>query len=274
MGRFHGGRSGIEALVCDLDGVVYRGKSAVAHAVEVLRAVSVPVVYATNNASRPPAQIAGHLRELGLAVDEGGVVTSAQAGAAAVAERLPGGRVLCVGGDGVRLALEEAGLVALPTADGCEAVLQGYGPRVRAADLAEASYAVAGGAWWVATNTDATIPDERGTAPGNGALVAAVEMAVGRPPDRVVGKPHPDLYIVAATRLGVAPERILVVGDRLDTDIQGAIAAGMLSALVLTGVDSREMAEQAPTARRPDIVMDDLRALRDAVPMSQDASLG
>lgn len=268
------GLGGIEALVCDLDGVVYRGPSAVPHAVEVLRAVSVPVVYATNNASRSPAEVAAHLGELGLDVGTDRVVTSAQAGAAAVAERLPGARVLAVGGDGVRLALEEAGLVAVSAADRCDAVLQGYGPGVCAADLAEASYAVAAGAWWVATNTDATIPNERGIAPGNGALVGAVEKAVGRAPDRVVGKPHPDLYIVAATRLGVPPERILAVGDRLDTDIEGAIAAGMPSALVLTGVDSRDRADQAPHNRRPGIILDDLRGLRGIVSMSGGAALG
>jgi len=268
------GVSGIEALVCDLDGVVYRGRSAVPHAVEVLRAVGVPVVYVTNNASRSPAKVAAHLGELGLGVATDHVVTSAQAGAAAIARRHPGGRVLAVGGDGVRLALEESGLVALTTADRCDAVLQGYGPRVCAADLAEVSYAVAAGAWWVATNTDATIPKERGIAPGNGALVGAVEQAVGCAPDRVTGKPHPDLYAMAATRLGVDSGRILAVGDRLDTDIEGAIAAGMAAALVLTGVDSRARADQAPANRRPDIILDDLRGLRGVVPMSRCAALG
>ncbi|MCA1781150.1 MAG: HAD-IIA family hydrolase [Dermatophilaceae bacterium] len=263
----------VEALVCDLDGVVYRGPTAVPHAVEVLSRIDVPVIYATNNASRAPDEVVAHLRELGLSVSADQVVTSAQAGAAVLAERLPGARVLAVGGDGVGLALEEAGLVAVPTADRVEAVLQGYGPGVRASDLAEAAYAVAAGAWWVATNTDATIPNERGIAPGNGALVGAVERAVGRAPDRVVGKPHPDLYVVAAARLGVPPERILAVGDRLDTDIEGAVTAGLPSVLVLTGVDSRDRGEQAPANRRPDKIIEDLRGLRGLVPMSEDAPL-
>lgn len=269
-----GGAHPVEAVICDLDGVVYRGPAAVPHAVEVLRAVTVPIIYATNNASRPPAVVAEHLRSLGLAASPEDVVTSAQAGAAALAGDRPGARVLAVGGPGVPEALEEAGLVPVRTAADVAAVLQGYGPAVSAADLAEASYAIADGAWWVATNTDATIPNERGIAPGNGALVRAVEAAVGRAPDRVVGKPHPDLYIVAATRLGVAPERILAVGDRLDTDIEGANLAGLLSALVLTGVDDRERADAAPDCRRPAIVIDDLRGLHGVVSMSEPGPLG
>ena len=264
----------IEALVCDLDGVVYRGPCAVPHAVEVLRAVRVPIVFATNSAARAPTLIAEHLRQLGLEVSPEQVVTSAQAGAAAVAEARPGARVLAVGGDGVREALENAGLVPVTTAERVQAVLQGYGAQVSASDLAEASYAVAAGAWWVATNTDATIPNDRGIAPGNGALVGVVAGTVGRPPDRVVGKPHPDLYIVAARRLGVPAGRILALGDRLDTDIEGANAAGLVSALVLTGVDTRERAEAAERRRSPSLVMDDLRGLVGVVPMSRGTALG
>ena len=263
----------IEAVICDLDGVVYRGPTAVPHAVDVLTAVSVPVIYATNNASRPAAAVAAQLRGLGLPVGPEDVVTSAEAGAAALAADRPGARVLAVGGPGVHEALESAGLVAVGSATDVAAVLQGYGPAVSAADLAEASYAIAEGAWWVATNTDATIPNERGIAPGNGSLVRAVEAAVGRGPDLVVGKPHPDLYLIAATRLGVAPERILAVGDRLDTDIEGANRAGMVSALVLTGVDDRRAAEKAPASRRPAIVMDDLRGLLGVVSTSEPGPL-
>lgn len=263
----------IAAVVCDLDGVVYRGPDAVPYAVEALRALSVPVLYATNNASRAPAVVAAHLCELGLEANADDIVTSAQAGAAAIAQRVPGGRVLAVGGEGVAIALRERGLEPTQTARDCDAVLQGYGRDVSAADLAEASYAIAAGAWWVATNTDATIPNERGVGPGNGALVAAVQMAVERPPDRVVGKPFPDLYVVAADRLGLAAERILAVGDRLDTDIEGAIRAGMPSALVLTGVDSAAAGRAAPAQRRPSVIIEDLRGLQGLVSMSPGAAL-
>ena len=177
-------------VVCDLDGVVYRGPEAVDHAVEALSGLSIPVVYATNNASRPPQEVAAHLTDLGLHVTGSDVATSSQAGAQELTHHLPGGAtVLAVGGDGVREALRDNGFrVINPEAAGGDpslqigGVLQGYGASVTAADLAEAAYAVAAGAVWVATNTDETLPTHRGTAPGNGMLVAAVRRAVDRDP--------------------------------------------------------------------------------------------
>ena len=252
---------GIDALVCDLDGVVYRGKAAVPYAVEVLTEVGLPVLYMTNNASRSPAEVAQHLVKLGLRARPSDVVTSAQGAADVVVRARPRATVLAVGGPGLRTALEEVGLSVVSHADDADTVVQGYGPQVSATDLAEASYAISRGAWWVATNTDATIPDERGIAPGNGALVAAVGSAVGRGPDTVVGKPHPDLYQLASSRLGVTTDRLLAVGDRLDTDIAGANAAGMPSALVLTGVSTREEAYSASDELRPTYVIEDLRGL-------------
>ncbi len=254
------------AVVCDLDGVVYRGPTAVPHAVEVLGGLDVPVLYATNNASRSPADVATHLRDLGLACTPDAVATSSQAGAWLLADRLAAGSpVLAVGGAGVSVALAEAGLrPVLPADAACtpvDAVLQGYGPAVTATDLAEAAYAVEGGATWVATNTDGTLPTDRGVAPGNGSLVAAVERAVGHPPHLVAGKPAPPLYLLCAGRLDLPAERVLAVGDRLDTDIEGAVAAGMDSLLVLTGVDDLRACLEAPPQRRPTWVAPDLRAL-------------
>ncbi|MDO5504494.1 MAG: HAD-IIA family hydrolase [Actinomycetia bacterium] len=257
----------IGGIVCDLDGVVYRGPQAVPHAVAALTRVAVPVIYATNNASRTPATVAGHLRDLGLDVTESQVLTSAQAGAAAIATRLPGCRVLAVGGDGVAAALEEAGLEPTRSiGSGVKAVMQGYGPQVCMADLGEAALAIQAGAWWVATNTDLTIPSERGILPGNGTLVAAVAHAVGRGPDRVCGKPEPDLYLVASERLGMVPARILGIGDRLDTDIEGANRAGSPSLLVLTGVNTAADAHAAPPRQRPSAIAADLSALDTLVP--------
>lgn len=259
-------QSGYAAIVCDLDGVVYRGPTAVPHAVDALRASPLPVIYATNNASRPPADVAEHLRELGLPCVPEMVATSSQAGARLIADRVPpGSSVLALGGPGVAVALREAGLTAvLPDAVGAHqhvAVLQGYGPQVTASHLAEAAYAVQGGAIWVATNTDATLPTDRGVAPGNGSLVAAVRRAVGRDPDLVAGKPSAPLYLMCADRLAVPAGRVLAVGDRLDTDIEGAVAAGMDSLLVLTGVDDLAAALAAPAHRRPTWVAPDLRSL-------------
>jgi glycerol 3-phosphatase-2 len=254
------------AIVCDLDGVVYRGPAAVPHAVDALVGTRLPVIYATNNASRPPADVAAHLRELGLPCGPEAVATSSQAGARTIADRVPpASAVLAVGGPGVAVALEEAGLTpVLPDAVSGHhpvAVLQGYGPQVTATHLAEAAYAVQSGAIWVATNTDATLPTDRGVAPGNGSLVAAVQRAVGRAPDVVAGKPSAPLYLMCADRLAVPAERVLAVGDRLDTDIEGAVAAGMDSLLVLTGVDDLAACLAAPPHRRPTWVAHDLRSL-------------
>ena len=256
------------AVVCDLDGVVYRGPEAIDHAVAALTSLTVPIVYATNNASRPPDEVAAHLTDLGLRVTGRDVATSSQAGAAALADLVPAtSRVLAIGGSGVREALQHEGFEAVSPEQTrtvpdltVAGVLQGYGSAVTASDLAEAAYAVSAGAVWVATNTDGTLPTHRGTAPGNGTLVDAVQRATGRDP-LVVGKPHPPLYRLCAARLGREPTQVLAVGDRLDTDVAGAVAAGMDSVLVLTGVDSVTSLAAAPAPLRPTYLLEDLRSL-------------
>ena len=252
-----------DGLIVDLDGVVYRGDPAVPHAVEALSAAGIPIQFATNNASRPPSAVGEHLRRIGLAIDDSAVATSSQAAAWVLTRHLAiGARVLAIGGPGVGEALRERGFVPVTSAaDDPVAVVQGYGPAVTADDLAQAAYAVQGGALWLATNTDHTLPTASGFAPGNGALVLAVGAAVGRGPELVAGKPDEPLYLLCAERLGVDPARILAIGDRLETDIEGATAAGMDSLLVLTGVHGVRDALAAYPAARPTWVARDLRAL-------------
>jgi glycerol 3-phosphatase-2 len=258
-----------DGIVCDLDGVIYRGHEVVPYAVEsLLTALStgVRVVYATNNASRAPAEVAAQLDSLGLPGPGSRVITSAQAGARLVAQRCPpGSRVLAVGGRGVSLALQEEGLVPVcaqeaRVGESVVAVLQGYGAQVAWTDLAEAAYAVQAGALWVATNTDRTLPTDTGIAPGNGTLVAAVREAVSLDP-LVAGKPHTPLYELSISVLGTGVDRTLAIGDRLDTDIMGAAAAGMQSLFVFGGVHGwAEVAGAEPSAR-PRYVATDLRSL-------------
>lgn len=253
-------------VVCDLDGVVYRGPAAVPGAVEALSAVESPVLYATNNASRPPADVAAHLEDLGLRCAPEQVATSSEAAAWVLGEHVPAGSaVLAVGGPGVATALAAAGFAPVLPAEASgravAAVVQGYGPGVTASDLGEAAYAIEGGARWVATNTDGTLPTDRGVAPGNGSLVAAVARAVGHEPHVVAGKPEAPLYLLCAERVGVEVSRLLAVGDRLDTDIEGAHRAGMDSLLVLTGVDDLDAVMAASAGRRPTFVAPDLRCL-------------
>lgn len=269
----------VRGILCDLDGVVYRGEHACPGAVEGLtaaRSAGIQVLFMTNNASRPPGEVARHLTDLGLPTTDQEVLGASQVAASVLAaERTellaaPDGAVaaavLAIGGPGVALALREVGLHAvLPeqtraaAAQGqplsVAAVVQGYGSGVTALDLAEAAYAIAEGASWMATNDDSTLPTERGLAPGNGSLVAAVAHATGRLP-RVVGKPHGPAYEVAMARLGLPREQCLMIGDRLETDISGARAVGLQSALVLTGVDGRADVDAAAEALRPDLVVE------------------
>lgn len=260
--------AGYDGVVCDLDGVVYRGVDAVPDApkaLQDLRSRGVKVVYATNNASRVVAEVAEHLAGLGAPATPDDVVSSAEAGAARLARSLPAGsRVLALGGDGVVEALDRAGLDPVRPAQAAKeasdssdssssvavtAVLQGYGKDLRVRDFETAARLLGAGLPWVATNDDATLPLPWGQSPGNGAYVDLLVAAVGRRPD-VVGKPHPPLYQLALDHLGTDPSRTLAVGDRLATDIDGAVAAGIDSVWVLTGVDlpSDLMAtESAPT---------------------------
>ncbi|AKT51678.1 HAD-IIA family hydrolase [Arsenicicoccus sp. oral taxon 190] len=273
--------AGYQGLVVDLDGVVYRGPDAVDHAADALNAAvdqGLPVMYATNNAGRPAATVAEHLTELGVRTDAEHVVTSAQAGAALLADQLePGTTVLAVGGPGVAIALREVGLDPVTPGERIEdpevagrvrAVLQGYGTELTWSDLKEAAYAVSAGATWMATNVDLTIPTERGIAPGNGSAVAAVRNVIGRDP-QVAGKPYPPLYERCAERAERDVARMLAVGDRLDTDIEGANASGMDSLLVLTGVDGPLALASAPDRRRATYVALDLRSLHEPYAAAQ-----
>ena len=253
-----------DALLLDLDGVVYVGPHPVPHAVASLRAAraaGVMTAYVTNNAARPPTVVAEHLRSFGLQAQPNDVVTSAQAGAREVAARVPAGaRVLAVGGPGVALALQDRGLVVVTSADdGPAAVLMGYGPDVGWRDLAEASYAVGAGALLVATNLDLSVPTDRGIAPGNGTLVAAVVSATGVEPVAVAGKPFEPLVRESIERLGAV--RPIMVGDRLDTDIEAGHRSGIPSLLVLTGVHGVSDLLAAPPRRRPTYLAADLRGL-------------
>lgn len=257
-----------DAVLADLDGVVYAGPAAIPGAIDALSglaSLNVKLAYVTNNASRTPAQVAAHLRELGAPADDDQVVSSAQAGAALLAQKFPAGtKVLVTGSKALAQEVQAFGMeIVAGAADSPQVVIQGFDPGLGWADLAEATYAINAGAVWIATNTDMTIPRERGIAPGNGTLVAAVRAAVGHDP-LVAGKPEAPLFHTAANRLGAqAP---LVVGDRLDTDILGGNNAGMATALVLTGVDSGETALRACTAERPTFIIPTLTELYTAYP--------
>ncbi len=253
-----------DALLFDLDGVVYVGPDAVPGAVEGIEAAQqqgLRCVYVTNNAARTAAEVAAHLRRLGLKLEDGDVITSSMAGATLVAERVPAGsQVLAVGGPGVWSALEERGYLPVRTFDAeVAAVMQGYGPDVGWRDLAEATFAVRAGVPWIATNLDFTFPTPKGVAPGNGSLVALVANVVGRGPDAAAGKPEPALLEEAVRRTGAV--RPLMIGDRLDTDIAAGSRLGMDTLLVLTGVCDRAAGEAGAGEERPTYIAADLTCL-------------
>jgi len=252
-----------DVALLDLDGVVYVGPDAVPGVPEALaaaRAAGMRLGFVTNNAARTPEEVAGHLTDLGVPAQAGDVITSSQAAATVVAARLGAGAlVLPVGGPGVAAALLAAGLQVVERAeDGPAAVVQGYGRDVGWAQLAEAVVAVRNGARHVATNTDATIPSPRGPLPGNGAMVGVVSAITGQAP-LVTGKPDPAMHAECVRRTGA--RRPLVVGDRLDTDIEGARHAGAPSLLVLTGVTDPVGLLAAPPQHRPDLLAADAAGL-------------
>ncbi|GAA3198216.1 MULTISPECIES: HAD-IIA family hydrolase [Streptomyces] len=274
--RMRGRPDGCDGALCaeydtallDLDGVVYAGGVAVPYAVEALtaaRAGGMHLAYVTNNAARTPQAVAAQLTGFGLPTGAGDVITSAQAVARLIAEQVPpGSRVLAVGGEGLRVALRERGLEPVGSADdGPAAVVQGYDAGIDWGQLAEAAYAVQRGVPWFASNTDLTIPRERGIAPGNGALVEVVRIAAGGAP-QVAGKPQPPMHRETVLRTGA--RRPLVIGDRLDTDIEGAFNGGVDALLVLTGVTTPADLLLAPPPHRPAYVDADLRGLLVAQP--------
>lgn len=217
------------------------------------------VAFVTNNASRRPQVVAEHLTELGMRAVPHDVVTSAQAAVGYLHDRIAvGSTVLVLGTEDLATEVAEAGFVPVRTGDGVAAVVQGLDPSTSWRDLAEASVAIRAGALWVAGNADSTYPSSRGQLPGNGALVQALVTATGRHPV-VVGKPEPELHRASVERVGA--RRPLIVGDRLDTDVLGAVRAGADSLLVLTGVTDRAQLLAAPIGNRPTYVAQDLRGL-------------
>jgi glycerol 3-phosphatase-2 len=261
-------QTAFDAALVDLDGVAYRGPHAIPTAPAALaaaRTAGMRLVFVTNNASREPQTVAEHLTSLEIPTTEDEVLTAAQAVAQLMLETVPvGSKVLVIGGAGLRTAVTLAGFEIVSSADDApHAVVQGFAPEVSWKDLAEASYAVSAGALFFASNKDLTIPNERGTAPGNGSLVNVVVAATGvQPPG--AGKPEPAMFRLAAAK--ASSQRPLVVGDRLDTDIKGARAAGYPALLVMTGVDGIRDAILAPPEHRPSFLGADLTALHMAHP--------
>lgn len=254
-----------DVAVLDLDGVVYIGAAAVPGAVLGLanaRTVGMKLAFVTNNASRSPEEVAEHLTRLGIPAAAPDVVTSAQAAARVMAQEVPpGSAVFVIGGAGLHRALLERGLRPV-TESGSETevagVVQGFGPEMPWRQVIDGALLVRSGLPWVASNMDLTVPTPSGPGPGNGTLVNLVAEYSGRTP-LVAGKPQPPLFSETVARVG--GERPLVIGDRIDTDIEGAIAMGWDSVLVMSGVTGLGDLAVLPAEMRPTYVGADVGCL-------------
>lgn len=259
-----------DLVMFDLDGVVYvSGKEVdgAARRIDRVRASGRHVAFVTNNASKTPEQVVAKLLRTGVRADPSDVVTSAQAAASLlVAEHGRGARILLLGGEGLETALREVGLEPVGDPEGAVAVTSGYGPDVRWRDIMRAAALVRDGVPYVASNADMTIPTDYGLAPGHGVLVSTIARFAGVTPI-VAGKPEKPLMNETVRRVG--GERPLMVGDRLDTDIEGAHAIGIPSLLVLTGVTWVEDLVAAGPGLRPSYISPDLEGLFEAHPVPQ-----
>ncbi|HNN12314.1 MAG TPA: HAD-IIA family hydrolase [Anaerolineales bacterium] len=244
-----------KALILDMDGVIWKGDAPVGDLPAIFKRIrerGLKFVFATNNGTKTPEDYQQKLADLGVIVDVSQVVTSALGIAFMLAQKFPGGtKVFVIGEDGIRVALEEKGFEVLSTEDApqAKAVVMGIDRSINFQKVAEATLLVRAGIPFYTTNTDRTFPTPRGEIPGSGSWLSVITSATGVEPI-VAGKPLPYLMELSMERLGTSKEETLVVGDRLETDIAAGQAVGCETALVLSGVSSREQGEAwtpAPT---------------------------
>jgi glycerol 3-phosphatase-2 len=252
-----------DVALLDLDGVIYLGEQPVAGAPAALKAAreaGMRLAFVTNNASRTPANVADLLQRMDIPADPTEVITSSHAAAHYLADQLPvGANVLVLGTTGLIEAIIERGLTPVFSADDEPvALVQGYSPDLDWHALAEGAVAIRRGVLYLATNLDATVPSSRGPLPGNGSLVAALTHATGVLP-HATGKPDPTMHAESVQRS--AAKNPLVVGDRLDTDIEGARRVGCDSLLVMSGVTTSRQLLEADPIHRPDYLGRDVSAL-------------
>lgn len=258
----------IKALILDMDGVVWRGDAPIGDLPSIfnrIRARGLKFVFATNNSTKTSEQYVERLKGFGVEAEPWQVITSSQAAARAISQKFPHGtEVLVIGEDGLRIPLEQEGLevISLENAPQAQVVVMGMDRTVSFEKISEAALLVRKGIPFYATNTDKTFPTPRGQIPGAGAWVSVITTATNVEPI-VAGKPFPFLMDLALEKLGTKKEETLVVGDRLETDIAAGQAVGCPTALVLSGVSTKEQADNWKP--KIDIVVNDLATLVSAL---------
>jgi 4-nitrophenyl phosphatase len=253
--------STIKAVIADMDGVLWRGDVPLPGLIgffERLRARGLPFALATNNSAKSPADYVAKLERMGvLNIREEQIITSGTASINYMqAHYASGTRVYVLGGDGLRKILADAGFTV--SDDGADVVMVGFAPQLTYERLKKATLLIRGGADFIGTNPDPSIPTPEGLAPGAGSIIAAVKTATDCEPI-IIGKPHPPMFEAALRFLGTSSAETLMIGDRLTTDIEGAQRVGLRTALVLTGVTTRD--ELAASPIKPDGVFEDLAEL-------------
>lgn len=261
----------IRALIVDMDGVLWHGDKALPGLIEffkTLRERQIRFILATNNASLTPEQYVSKLERMGVKVALNEILTSGMATALYLKEHADpeSTQIFVVGEEGARKPLLDLGFKLTDLYEvkghdsndltkGADIVVCGKDETITWAKLATATLNIRAGAKFIGTNADITLPTERGVILGNGAILAALEVATGIKPT-IIGKPEPIMYQQALAMLGIDFNEAAAIGDRLDTDILGAVRTGLRSILVLTGISSEQDVKNSdyqPTWIFPDI---------------------
>jgi 4-nitrophenyl phosphatase len=254
----------LKALIVDMDGVLWRGNQPIGDLPFIFRAIQrrdLAITLATNNATYTPDQYVEKVMRFGVNLEPRQIVNSPMAVSHYLRQKHPqGGRIYMIGEQGLRAALVDNGFDI--GEENVLAVVVGIDWQLTYAKLEKASYLINSGVPFIGTNPDKTFPTPQGLAPGNGAILAAIEAATGVRP-LVLGKPAPEMYKVAMERMATSPQETMVIGDRLETDILGAQQLGCRTGLVLSGVSSRDEAQFWQPA--PDIIAVDLAALVECI---------
>ncbi len=267
----------IRALIIDMDGVLWHGPQplpGLTDFFQTLRDLQIRFILATNNASLTPEQYVNKLEKMGITVSSNDILTSGTATALYLAGQTnpASTRIFVVGEEGARKPLLERGFTLTGlyevnnnnsnTGVGADIVVCGKDETLTWDKLATATLNIRAGAKFIGTNADTTLPTERGVTHGNGAILAALEVATGVSPT-IIGKPEPIIYQQALALLGVEPEATVAIGDRLETDILGAVRTGIRSIMVLTGISSEQDLKNSPY--QPTWIMQDIRAIAQAL---------
>jgi 4-nitrophenyl phosphatase len=270
--------SNIRALIIDMDGVLWHGDQplpGLTDFFQTLYELEIRFILATNNASLTPQQYVAKLARMGVTVAQNDILTSGMATALYLAEHTDPAttRVFVLGEDGARQPLSERGFTltglyevnnsnSKTLNNGADIVVCGKDETLTWDKLATATLNIRAGAKFIGTNADVTLPTEHGITHGNGAILAALQVATGVTPI-IIGKPEPIIYQQALALLGVDPALTVAIGDRLETDILGAIRTGIRSIMVLTGISTQEDLETSDF--QPTWIMPDIRSLTQAL---------